>query len=99
MGDASARTVMTTRSGRRLTEAEIERLADKIEGDDFDLTGWTPRPGRPSLDASSSERSPRIAVRIPTTLRARVRLQAGREGRSISEVVRGLLEEYVRSGG
>lgn len=53
---------ITTKGGRELTEADIERLANEIGSDDFDLKGWTPRPGRPPLEVSSTDHSPRIAV-------------------------------------
>ena len=38
-----------TKSRRTLTEADIERLADRA-AQGFDLTRWRARPGRPSLD-------------------------------------------------
>jgi hypothetical protein len=77
-----------------LTEADIDRLADRAD-QGLDLSTWTPRRGRPPLDASAIEHSPRIAVRIPPTLHRRVTIRATREGSSISEVVRDLLERYV----
>ena len=80
------------------SEAELERLADEIESEAFDLTGWTPRPGRPPLDAASTEHAPRIAVRIPASLRRRVEHKARTEGRTLSQVVRALLEGYASQG-
>lgn len=95
MGDAMARTI-TTRRGRKLSEADVERLADWIESEEFDLAGWTARPGRPALTPRSNAHSPRIAVRVPEGLRSRVESRALAEGQSLSQVVRRLLEEYVR---
>ena len=92
-GDALARTV-TTKHGRVLTEADIERVADEFEAG-FDLSTWVPRPGRPPLDLRSTAHSPRIAVRVPETLHRRVMARAAAEGRSVSQVVRKLLDEYV----
>ena len=89
-----AKTVVT-KSGRRLTEADIERLADEAERG-FDLSTWKHRRGRPPLDANSDTHAPRIAIRLPTALHRRVTTQAAAEGRSVSAVVRSLLEEYVR---
>jgi hypothetical protein len=89
-----ARTVIT-KGGRRLTEADIERLADEAERG-FDLSTWIPRPGRPRLDQRATEHSPRIAVRVPESLHRRVVSRAAEEGRSISQVVRGLLDDYAR---
>lgn len=86
--------VTTTRSGRALTDADIERLAKRLD-EGVDVSTWQPRRGRPSLDANAREHSPRIAVRIPDALNDRVRTRAAREGRSVSDVVRELLEGYA----
>jgi predicted HicB family RNase H-like nuclease len=83
-----------SKRGARLTEADIDRLADRAEKG-LDLSTWTPRRGRPSLDASAGEHSPRIAVRLPPSLHRGVTSRAAREGRNISEVVRDLLERYA----
>lgn len=80
---------------KRLSEAEMARLADWIESDDFSLSGWTPRPGRPPLDPASTEHAPRLAVRIPVSLRLRVERKARTEGKTLSQVVRALLEGYA----
>ena len=85
---------MITKSGRVLSNADIERLADRLD-EGIDFSSWQPRRGRPSLGANASEHSPRIAVRIPDALNDRVRSQAAREGRSVSDVVRALLEGYA----
>lgn len=88
-----ARTVKT-KSGRILSEADVERLATMVEGD-FDISAWKPRRGRPPLDAADGAHAPRIAVRVPGDVHRRVVARATREGRSISEVVRELLEGYA----
>ena len=86
--------VLITKSGRRLTEADIEKLADEFEAG-VDLSTWTFRPGRPRLDVRADGHSPRIAVRVPESLHRRVSSRAAKEGQSISRVVRRLLEEYA----
>jgi len=91
------RTVIT-KSGRKLTEADIERLATSLERD-LDLKAWSPRPGRPSLGDSPGLHSPRIAVRVPEDLHRRAAARAASEGRSISAVVRDLLERYTSETG
>jgi plasmid stability protein len=96
-GDEMVRTVVT-KGGRRLTEADIERLATSLERD-LDLKSWTPRPGRPSLGDSPGVHSPRIAVRLPEELHRRAVARAASEGRSISAVVRELLERYADERG
>ena len=83
-----------TKSGRVLSDAELDELATKAEAG-FDLSSWRPRRGRPSLGATAGEHAPRIAVRVPEALHDRAKVRAAREGRSISEVVRSLLEEYA----
>lgn len=88
---------LVTKSGQILTDADLDRLADEAEAG-LDLTGWRPRRGRPRLDAHATEHSPRVSVRIPAAIRDRVQARATAEGRSISEVLRSLLEEYARSG-
>ncbi len=85
---------LITKSGRALSDVDIERLADRVE-EGIDLSRWQPRRGRPSLGTSVHEHSPRIAVRIPEALNNRVKSRAAREGRSVSEVVRALLEGYA----
>lgn len=86
---------VTTRSGRQLTDEDLDRLADEAEAG-FDLSRWRPRRGRPFLDPDARERSPRISVRVPAVLRDRAAARAASEGRSMSDVLRGLLEEYAR---
>jgi hypothetical protein len=86
--------IVRTKSGRTLSDADIERLAARAEKG-IDLSAWKPRRGRPFLDAAAGERSPRIAVRVPKALHRRVAVRASKEGKSMSEVVRDLLEIYV----
>ncbi len=82
-----------TRSGRTLTDAALDRLADDAEKG-FDLSRWQPRRGRPSLGASG-EHSPRVSARVPEDVYRRAKVRASAEGKSVSEVVRELLGVYV----
>lgn len=82
------------KSGRTLSNADIDRLATRAEKG-LDLSTWTPRRGRPSLDATVGAHSPRIAVRVPKALHHRVTVRAASEGRSLSDVIRDLLESYA----
>ena len=87
---------VTTKSGRILSEADLERLADRM-GHDLDLSTWKPRPGRPRLGAPTGRgHSPRLVVRVSDELRERATARAAREGRTISDVIRDLLEGYVQ---
>lgn len=85
---------MRTQRGRELPSSEIDRLSDVAERG-FDLSSWRPRRGRPALDPRAAEPSPRIAVRLNGELHNRVSGLAASQGRSISEVVRGLLVTYA----
>jgi hypothetical protein len=63
----------------------------------FDLSSWTPRRGRPSLSSGApGAHAPRLATRVPQRLHDDVVFYAAREGKSVSEVMRDLLESYVR---
>ncbi len=86
-----------TKSGRTLSDADLERLGGRAE-EGLDLSSWTPRRGRPALDAATTEPSPRIAVRVPRSLHRRVTSRAAGEGRTVSEVVRDLLADYAGRG-
>ena len=86
--------VVITKSGVRLTEADIERIHDEIDAG-IDISDWVPRPvGRPTLEPGSAH-SPRIEVRVPPSLHRRVLARAAADGRTVSQVVRRLLEKYV----
>lgn len=94
-----AKTV-TTKRGGLLTPADIESLANAAESG-FDLSTWRPRraAGWPPLDSEDDDfPSPRIAVRVPRSLHRRVTLRAEKEHRTLSEVVRSLLESYDAEG-
>lgn len=87
-------TPVKTKSGRVLTTSEIDQLAAEADHG-LDLSAWAPRVGRPPLGATAGAHSPRIAVRLPEDLHERAMRRAAREGRSISDVVRELLESYA----
>lgn len=87
------KTKFKTASGEVLTEREIEALADEAERG-YDLERATRvTVGRPSLGAKGT--SPRIQVRIDPKLAAALRSRARSEHRSLSEVARSALQEYV----
>jgi hypothetical protein len=85
---------ITTKSGRVLSEADIDGLAKRAE-EGFDLSTWKPRRGRPWLGDATGGHSPRIEARVPEALHRRVTTRAAREGKSLSAVVRALLEDYA----
>ena len=56
------------------------------------------RRGRPSLERRLAVDSPRVAVRVPWRTHRAANARAATEGRTISEVVRELLEAYAAGG-
>ncbi len=82
-----------TRSGVELTPEVIDELVKEAE------EGWDPaelRPqivGRPSLGETGV--SPRITFRAPADLHSAAQRRADEEGKSISELARDALREYV----
>jgi predicted DNA-binding protein len=84
--------------GKRLTEAEAERLAEKaldnIRHGQPSLERVRAGRGRPSL-SGKPQRSPQVAFRLPPELRAEAEAQAAREGKRVSELARRALEEYL----
>jgi hypothetical protein len=86
---------LRTKNGRVVTDADLARMAAEAEAG-FDLSTWKRRPGRPSLGgARAGEHSPRLVTRVPEELRDEVTFYASAEGKSVSEVMRRLLEGYV----
>ena len=84
-----------TKNGRVVTDADLGRMAAEAEAG-FDLSTWKRRAGRPSLsEANPGVHSPRITTRVPEELRVRVASRASSEGKSVSAVMRGLLEAYA----
>ena len=83
------------KNGRVVTDADLDRMATEAEAG-FDLSTWKRRAGRPSLsEANTGAHSPRITTRVPEELRTRVASRASSEGKSVSAVMRGLLEAYA----
>ena len=62
----------------------------------LDLSTWTRR-GRPPLDAGSpGTHAPRLATRVPQQLHDEVVKLAVEDGTTVSQLLRDLLEGYVR---
>lgn len=82
-----------TASGEELGEKEIEALVEEAErGYDLDKATRV-TVGRPSLGVGGV--SPRVQVRVDPDLAEALRARALKERRSVSEVARTALREYV----
>ena len=88
-------TSVKTKAGRVLGGSELEVLAEQAAAG-FDLAAWRRRRvGRPPLEAAAERPAPRIAVRVPQSLYRQVVTRAEHEHRTVSAVVRELLEAYT----
>jgi len=86
-------TKIRTVAGDELSEEDIEALADEAEhGYDLDKAVRV-TVGRPSLGAEGV--SPRIQVRVDQTLATALRARARSEKRSVSDIARTALREYL----
>lgn len=85
--------IFKTAGGDELSEADIEMLADEAELG-YDLTqAKRVTVGRPSLGANGV--SPRVQVRVDPDLAEALQARAKKERRSVSEIARTALREYV----
>jgi hypothetical protein len=76
-----------------ITDEIAEQLADEAEAG-YDLTP-SKRVGRKSL-AGADGASPRVNFRMTAALQARAQARAEKEGKTISEIAREALEQYLR---
>jgi len=81
-----------TRTGKVLTDADIEAIADEMEGP-LDIESLkTRRRGRPFLGSAPAEVVP---VRLDPELRAALDARAKAEDTTASEIIRRALRSYV----
>jgi hypothetical protein len=84
---------LRTRSGTKLTKKVVDALAEEA-GRGYDLTNAKRvRMGRPALGDTGA--SPRVQVRVDPQLAKALKARARKERRSVSEVARTALREYV----
>jgi predicted HicB family RNase H-like nuclease len=85
--------IVKTAGGDKLTEYDLDALADEAERG-YDLAkAKRVTAGRPSLGAGGV--SPRVQVRVDPDLARALHLRAQKEQRSVSEIARTALREYV----
>ena len=83
----------TTPSGRKLTDDEIERLADEVASTDYDVEQIRRR-GRPRIGSGPAQLVP---VRLDPELLESLRARALRDQASNSEIIRAALRVYLMS--
>ena len=79
-----------TETGRVLSDADIEALADEVAGD-IDVAPLKPR-GRPPLEGGPADVVP---VRLDANLRAAVEARATNDHTTTSDVIREALRRYL----
>jgi hypothetical protein len=82
-----------SKSGTLITDELAERLADEAEAG-YELTP-AKRVGRKSLGGAPGK-SPRVNFRMTSQLQARAQQRATREGKTVSQIARDALEQYVK---
>lgn len=86
-------TTRKTKSGRTLTDADLDALADEAETDDYDVeTLKTRRRGRPAMGSGPAEVVP---VRIDPELKAAIEARAAADETTTSEVIREALRRFL----
>ena len=83
--------IAVTKLGTEITEKIADQLAAEAE-QGYDLSLGRRR-GRPSLNEGVS---PRVTFRITGELQERARQRAEQEGKTLSELARDALAEYVK---
>lgn len=85
--------ILRTRSGTKLTKKVVDALAEEAERG-YDLTNAKRvRMGRPALGDAGV--SPRVQVRVDPELAQALHVLAEKEQRSVSEIARSALREYL----
>lgn len=89
----SAKKTHRTRTGRKLSDADIEALADEVERTDYDVEALKERRrGRPMLGSAPSEVVP---VRLDPDLRDAVEERADADDTTVSEVIRRAIRSFL----
>ena len=85
-----------TKSGRALTDADVEAIADEVEATDIDLSSIkVRRRGRPAMGSAPAEVVP---VRMDPELRAALDARALEDDRTVSEIIREALRQFLHVG-
>jgi hypothetical protein len=86
-------TTHKTKTGRTLTEADIDALAEEVETADYDVEELkTRRRGRPAMGSGPADVVP---VRIDPELKAAIEARAEADHTSTSEIIREALRKFL----
>jgi hypothetical protein len=82
-----------TSTGRTLTDAELDALAEEVERTDYDVEELkTRRRGRPAMGSGPADVVP---VRIDPELKAAVEARAAADHTTTSEIIREALRKFL----
>lgn len=86
-------TTHMTKTGRPLTDADIDALAEEVETTDYDVEELkTRRRGRPAMGSGPADVVP---VRIDPELKAAIEARAEADHTTTSEVIREALRRFL----
>ena len=86
-------TTHKTKTGRTLTDADIDALAEEVETTDYDVEALkTRRRGRPAMGSGPADVVP---VRIDPELKAAIEARAEADHTTTSEVIREALRKFL----
>ena len=89
----SSADVRRTRSGRVLTEEELDALAAEVEKTDYDVEALKERRrGRPAMGSAPADVVP---VRLAPEMRAAIEVRAAAEDTTTSEIIREALRRFL----
>jgi len=82
-----------TRTGREITDEDVDRLATEVEDTDYDVKGLkTRRRGRPAMGSGPADVVP---VRIDPELRAAIESRAETDHTTTSEIIREAIRRFL----
>ena len=80
------------KSGKTVTDEEIDRIADEVASRDFDLSKLTRLPGRPLMGKAVAQVVP---VRIEPAIVKSIDRRAKKEGTTRSDIIRQAINTYL----
>ena len=86
-------TTHKTKTGRTLTDADIDALAEEVETTDYDVEELkTRRRGRPAMGSGPADVVP---VRIDPELKAAIEARAKADDTTTSEIIREAIRRFL----